>query len=210
MTPGAAGYYSYFDTIDKRGYYVFEVGGWRVYVLNSNCDKIDCGTENQWFNQQLRDHPAACTLMAMHHPRYSSGLEHGSSTVPRPFWRTAYQHRVDVALAGHDHDYERFRRMDGEGVHRAKGIVSFVSGTGGKSLYHLGRKRPNSQYFQARQVRGAQADPGRRHLELELPHHGRHLARQRHERLRLTDRCPPSSRRLSTGENRRRPRAAGG
>ena len=150
QTPGAAGYYSYFDTIDKRGYYVFGVGGWRVYVLNSNCDKIDCGTENKWFNQQLRDHPAACTLMAMHHPRYSSGLEHGSSTVPRPFWRTAYQHRVDVALAGHDHDYERFRRMDGDGAHRAKGIVSFVSGTGGKSLYHLGRKRPYSQYFQAR------------------------------------------------------------
>jgi len=150
MTPGAAGYYSYFDTTEKRGYYVFEVGGWRVYVLNSNCDKINCGTENLWFNQQLRDHPAACTLMAMHHPRYSSGLEHGSSTVPRPFWRTAYQHHVDVALAGHDHDYERFRRMDGEGVRRAKGIVSFVSGTGGRSLYHLGTKRPNSQYFQAR------------------------------------------------------------
>ena len=150
MTPGAAGYYSYFDTIEKRGYYVFEVGGWRVYVLNSNCGKMDCGTENQWFNQQLRDHPAACTLMAMHHPRYSSGLEHGSSTVPRPFWRTAYRHRVDIALAGHDHDYERFARMDGEGVHRTKGIVSFVSGTGGKSLYHLGRKRANSRYFQAR------------------------------------------------------------
>ena len=118
-------------------------------MLNSNCDKMDCGTENRWFNQQLRDHPATCTLMAMHHPRYSSGLEHGSSTVPRPFWRTAYRHHVDIALAGHDHDYERFRRMDGEGVHRAKGIVSFVSGTGGKSLYHLGRRRANSRYFQA-------------------------------------------------------------
>jgi len=150
LTPGAAGFYGYFSTVDKRGYYVFQVGGWRVYVLNSNCDKMDCGTENLWFNQQLRDHPAACTLMAMHHPRYSSGLEHGSSAIPRPFWRTAYQHRVDVALAGHDHDYERFRRMDGDGVHRAKGIVSFVSGTGGKSLYHVGQRRPYSRYFQAR------------------------------------------------------------
>ena len=148
-TAGAAGYYGYFGQIEKRGYYVFEVGGWRVYVLNSNCDKMDCGTENLWFNQQLRDHPAACTLMAMHHPRYSSGLEHGSSTVPRPFWRTAYKYGVDVALAGHDHDYERFRRMDGEGVYREKGIVSFVSGTGGKSLYHMGQKRTNSRYFQA-------------------------------------------------------------
>ncbi len=148
-TAHAAGYYSYFGKIEKRGYYVFGVGGWRVYVLNTNCAKMDCGTENAWFNQQLRDHPSACTIMAMHHPRYSSGREHGSSTVPRNLWRTAYKHGVDVALAGHDHDYERFRRMDAEGVYRQKGIVSFVSGTGGKSLYHMGRKRTNSQYFQA-------------------------------------------------------------
>ena len=73
LTPGAAGFYGYFSTVDKRGYYVFQVGGWRVYVLNSNCDKMDCGAENLWFNQQLRDHPAACALMAMHHPRYSFG-----------------------------------------------------------------------------------------------------------------------------------------
>jgi acid phosphatase type 7 len=150
LTPGAAGFYGYFSTINKRGYYVFKVGSWRVYVLNSNCDKMDCGTENLWFNQQLRDHPAKCTLMAMHHPRYSSGQEHGSSTLPRPFWRTAYQHRVDVALAGHDHDYERFRRMDGDGVHRAKGIKSFVSGTGGKSLYQAGQRARYSRYFQGR------------------------------------------------------------
>ena len=149
MTSHAAGYFGYFSGAKTRGYDVFEVGGWRVYRLNSNCDKISCATEKAWFEQQLRDHPTACTVMAMHHPRYSSGLEHGSSTIARNLWRTAYAHGVDVALAGHDHDYERFRRMDAEGVYRGKGIVSFVSGTGGKSLYHMGRKRTNSQYFQA-------------------------------------------------------------
>ena len=133
--------------------------------------------------------------MAMHHPRYSSGLEHGSSTVPRPFWRTAYRHRVDIALAGHDHDYERFARMDGEGVHRTKGIVSFVSGTGGKSLYHLGRKRANSPVLPGQEVRRAEADPGQRHLELELPHHGRDVARQRLDPLRLTAGSPRAAHR---------------
>jgi hypothetical protein len=85
----------------------------------------------------------------MHHPRYSSGKEHGSSTVPRPFWRTAYRHHLDIALAGHDHDYERFKRLDGDGTYRSNGIVSFVVGTGGKSLYHLGTRRYGSQFFQA-------------------------------------------------------------
>ena len=150
MTPGAAGYYSYFDTTEKRGYYVFEVGGWRVYVLNSNCDKIDCGTENLWFNQQLRDHPAACTLMAMHHPRYSSGLEHGSSTVPAP----VLADRLPAPRRRRPgRPRPRLRAVPADGRARVsagtKGIVSFVSGTGGKSLYHLGTRRPNSQYFQA-------------------------------------------------------------
>lgn len=148
-TSHADGYYAYFPAVARPGYYVFTLNGWRIYVLNSNCDRISCATENTWFDNQLTAHPSACSIMAMHHPRYSSGKEHGSSTVPRPFWRTAYRHHLDIALAGHDHDYERFKRLDGDGTYRTNGIVSFVVGTGGKSLYHLGTRRYGSQFFQA-------------------------------------------------------------
>jgi len=86
----------------------------------------------------------------MHHPRFSSG-EHGSDPTMRKFWRVAYEHRVDIALAGHDHDYERFAPMNPDGDLRPRrGIQSFVSGTGGKSLYAREHNPPGSRFFNGR------------------------------------------------------------
>ena len=147
---GAAGYYAYFDQ-KAPGYYAWNAGTWRIYNLNSNCDKIDCEAEEAWLRKDLDDHPHACTIVAMHHPRWSSGLEHGSNPSVGRFWRIAYNHRVDVALAGHDHDYERVRADEPGRQGRAhRGIQSFVSGAGGKSLYHLGAREKGSQIFTAR------------------------------------------------------------
>ena len=65
------------------------------------------------------------------------------------FWEIAYDQRVDLSLAGHDHDYERFAPMDANGsVRPGRGITSFVAGTGGKSLYSPGEPQEGSQYFQ--------------------------------------------------------------
>jgi alkaline phosphatase len=84
----------------------------------------------------------------MHHPRYSSGRA-GSSDMVAPFWRVAYGHGVDLALAGHDHDYERFAKLDGDAHYRQDGITSFVVGTGGKSLVPRGPLEKGSRYFRA-------------------------------------------------------------
>jgi len=147
-TPGAAGYYSYFGR-NAPGYYVTRVGSWRIYLLNTNCAKVDCAREQAWLRHDLVAHPVACSAIAMHQARYSSGDEHGSDPHLAPFWRIAYAQHVDLALAGHDHDYERFHRMDGDGHRRTDGLLSFVSGTGGKSLYGLGTRAPGSAYFQS-------------------------------------------------------------
>ena len=98
-----------------------------------------------------------------------------------PFFRVAYGHRVDLALAGHDHDYERFAPMDGDAHLRADGVASFVVGTGGKSLVPRGSAERGSRYFRAdrfgilnlslgrgafswdfRTITGGVRDPGRR------------------------------------------------
>jgi hypothetical protein len=42
---------------------------------------------------------------------------------------------VDVALAGHNHDYERFPTLDGSGNPDPAGVQEFVVGTGGKNHY---------------------------------------------------------------------------
>jgi hypothetical protein len=148
-TAGATGYYSYFGR-RSPGYYAWDAGTWRVYSLNSNCDFIDCAAETAWLRRDMDAHPRKCQIITMHAPRFSSGLEHGNATYVAPFWRVAYNHRADIALAGHDHDYERFARLAPDGTKRPyRGIRSFVVGTGGRSLYHLGTRKAGSAYFQA-------------------------------------------------------------
>jgi 3',5'-cyclic AMP phosphodiesterase CpdA len=136
-TPGAAGYFRYFgQSPGSRGYYTFSLKNWRIYALNSNCDAIDCTRQVRWLARNLRTHPRRCTMLTMHHPRYSSG-PHGSDPSMSRFWRVALRHRADVALAGHDHVYERLVRMNANGQRDRRGIASFVVGTGGSSLYQF-------------------------------------------------------------------------
>ena len=152
LTPGASGYYTYFRNRQPGppGYYRVAAGAWQVFVLNSNCDKVSCGREAAWLDRQMRAHPSRCSMITMHHPRYSSGAEHGNDPSVIPFWRVAYRHRADLVLTGHEHDYERFRRMDAVGHLRPyRGLLEFVVGTGGRNLYHSGTRKTGSAYFQA-------------------------------------------------------------
>lgn len=148
-TTGADGYYQYFagqPDVAAPGYYAVQLGAWRVYVLNTNCTEVDCATERQWLRTALAERPAQCTLFTMHHPRFSSG-EHGSQRVAQPFLRIGYRHGLDLALAGHDHHYERFARMDPDGQRdAARGFFQFVSGAGGKSHYDVDSTVAGSQF----------------------------------------------------------------
>jgi hypothetical protein len=56
-----------------------------------------------------------------------------------PFRRAMNAGAVDLYLAGHDHDYERFDQVNGDTFRQ------FVIGTGGKSLYSLAAIKPGSQ-----------------------------------------------------------------
>ena len=147
LTPGASGYYSYFRNQQpgRPGYYAFDVNGWRIYALNSVCTKIDCAQEIRWMERDMANHPRRCSAIAMHHPRFSSGSEHGSTPEAGRFWKVAYRHHVDLALAGHDHDYERFARMDPAGAPAGDGVYSFVSGASGKGLYEFGKTVSGSE-----------------------------------------------------------------
>jgi hypothetical protein len=148
---GAAGYFAYFQRITSPpGYYAFNIGRWRVYALNSNCSAVDCGAEAAWLNRDMTSHPRLCTALTMHHPRYSSGAQHGDSPEVRPLWQVAVNHHADLALAGHDHEYERFRAMDANGHISRTGLVSFVVGTGGKDLYSKGATHVGSVVFDSR------------------------------------------------------------
>jgi hypothetical protein len=152
LTPGAAGYYSYFGTAagdPAKGYYSFDLGAWHVVVLNSNCAAVGgChagSPQEQWLAADLAAHPDRCTLAYWHHPRFSSG-PHGNDASTDAFWRALYAAGADVILTGHDHVYERFAPQDPDGaVDPGRGIRQFVVGTGGKNLTSFPVVRANSE-----------------------------------------------------------------
>lgn len=148
LTSNAAPFFAH-EGLTAPGYRAIDVGSWRVYLLNSNCGPVDCGVEAAWLDGDLRAHPHRCSLLAMHYPRFSSGVEHGSNPGMNVFWDVAYRRHVDVAVAGHEHDYERFAALTPDGSPApGRGIVSFVSGLGGRSLYDMGSPIAGSQHVE--------------------------------------------------------------
>ncbi len=159
QTPGAAGYYDYFGPAAgdrSKGWYSYDLGTWHVVALNSNCSSIGgCGPGSPqllWLAADLAAHPRACTLAYWHHPRFSSGA-HGDDTTYDAFWRTLYAAGVDLVLAGHDHDYERFAPQDPDGKpNPAHGIREIVAGTGGREVRPFSTLRANSEARNAKDL----------------------------------------------------------
>ena len=152
-TSGAAGYYQYFGAAagsPTKGYYSFDVGGWHLIALNSNCSAVggcDAGSpQEQWLRADLAAHASAsCTLAYWHHPRFSSG-EYGSDSTYQDFWHALFEANADVVLVAHDHGYERFAPQTPRGVpDTVRGIRQFVSGSGGKGLHTFPAVRANSE-----------------------------------------------------------------
>jgi hypothetical protein len=148
-TAGAAGYFAYFGAAagdPAKGYYVYDLGAWRVYVLNSNCSIVSCAAgsvQEQWLRADLAANPRACVLAYWHHPRFSDGT-HGNSTSVQPFWQALYESGAEIIVSGHDHDYQRFApQTPSGGLDSSRGIVEFVAGMGGRSHYAFATTQPN-------------------------------------------------------------------
>jgi hypothetical protein len=150
---GAAYYFQYFGVAagdPKTGYYSYDLGGWHILVLNSECAEVGgCGTgspEEKWLRADLTAHPSGCTLAYFHKPRFSSGLTHGNDPEVGAFWQALYDANAELILNGHDHDYERFAPQDPNGnADPKRGIREFVVGTGGKNHREFGIHKSNSE-----------------------------------------------------------------
>ena len=138
-TPGAAGFFRYFGRRAGRlagAWYTYRLGGWKVFVLDTNCVRhVRCGPASRqyrWLRAELRRTRTRCVLAYGHHPRYSSGPRGGDRGV-QPLWRLLAAHRVELYLAGHTHNYERFDPRDARGrTDWRRGVRQFVVGTGGR------------------------------------------------------------------------------
>jgi hypothetical protein len=147
--PDASSYFDYFGPAAGergKGWYAYELGGWRVYALNSNVAADSGSEQSRWLRADLAMHPRRCVLAYWHHPRFSSG-PHGSSTRTAALYQALYDAGADVLVVGHDHDYERFSPQSPAGAaDSARGIREFVVGSGGGELYRFGTPQPNSVF----------------------------------------------------------------
>jgi hypothetical protein len=148
-TIDAKPYYEYFGKKagdPGKGYYSFNLGNWHLIAVNTmlmdECTPwkniITKCNENleqmKWLKKDLERNKNDCTLVYGHHPLFSSGVAKSTLRV-FPMWELLYSNNVDVVLAGHAHDYERFSLQDPQGKPDLKrGIREFVVGTGGIEL----------------------------------------------------------------------------
>ena len=147
-TQGADGYFDYFGRRAHRGnggYYSFDLGAWHLVAVNSGPGSIS-DAQLDWIQRDLRRSDATCELAYWHHPRWSSGTNHGSDEEMADLWRVLYRQGVDVVLNGHEHNYERFALLSPSGRRAPRtGIREFVVGTGGADSYPFGDPIRGSQ-----------------------------------------------------------------
>jgi acid phosphatase type 7 len=147
----AQGYFDYFNGPGQRhgpagdrqlGYYSYDIGDWHFVALNTSdgCrKKIPChvgSAMHSWLVADLARTRSKCVLAYAHHPRFQHGDVHGDNPRVGPLWDALVDARVDVILFGHEHNFQQLAPLDKAGkVDRARGLRSFIVGTGGADGY---------------------------------------------------------------------------
>lgn len=82
-----------------------------IVCLDSN--RPDDAEQLAWLDSTLQSTDATWIIAMMHHPPYSGG-SHGSSLDVRANFSPLFErYGVQLVLAGHDHDYQRSRSING-------------------------------------------------------------------------------------------------
>ena len=151
-TPGATGYFDAFGSAagpDRNGWYAYEIAGWQVLSLNSNCWEIGgCepgSPQFEWLAAELATRPDACRVAYWHHPRYSSSGTHANAENMAPLVELLTDAGTEVILAGHAHHYERFAALGTDGLPDTNGPRFFTVGTGGTHPRGFSAVEPGSE-----------------------------------------------------------------
>jgi len=114
----------FYDHFNMKGeeFYRLKKGNVAFYALNSNyMDK----RQVKWLEEELAKDTSEWKIAFFHHPPYSSGGKHGSSSGVREVVEPIFlKYGVNAVFSGHEHFYERIKPQ--------KGIYYFISGAGGK------------------------------------------------------------------------------
>jgi hypothetical protein len=147
----ATGYFSYWGALANGpgGYYSYDVGGWHVIALNTDCGFIGgCGAgspEELWLAADLAAHPTGCTLVYWHEPRWNAVGGGVSDASFDALWRDISAAHAELVLSGHEHVYARFTPLDASGAPSATGVRQIIVGTGGGSHLAVSSWAPTVQ-----------------------------------------------------------------
>jgi hypothetical protein len=145
-TSSAAGYFDYFNGSGvqtglagdrSKGYYSWDVGDWHFVALNTVSNGSISSTQLTWLQQDLAANTKPCTAAYFHHPRWSTGNYSGYSGVQSAY-TALYNAKADLILVGHDHNYQRSKKINASGAVAADGFRQILVGTGGRDFYSLG------------------------------------------------------------------------
>jgi hypothetical protein len=133
-------YYLYFTNAGplSRGYRAWDVGGWRLYALNTELPSPELRqAQLDWLERDLNAHyKAKCILAYFHRPPFSSGK---FASLPRavPIFRRLFKYGGDLVVTGHEHFFATLPPLTPDGVvDRSHGVPTLVAGTGGAAFFN--------------------------------------------------------------------------
>jgi hypothetical protein len=107
--------------MNGQKYYTYKKGNVRFFALDSNYMNPQ---QLAWLEQELLNSGSEWKICYFHHPLYSSGAFHGSSTELRLMLEPIFvKFGVQVVFAGHEHVYERLKPQ--------KNVYYFTEGASG-------------------------------------------------------------------------------
>jgi calcineurin-like phosphoesterase family protein/purple acid phosphatase-like protein len=135
-------------------HYSFDYGPVHFIVLDTEFTFQDATRRSEqlaWAEADLAASRQPWKIAVFHRPPYSSGTEHGSDLVVRSAFGPLFErYHVDLALSGHDHDYERSIPMR-LSTDPSDGHVTYVvTGGGGAGLYTVTAGNPWTAYVSSR------------------------------------------------------------
>jgi 3',5'-cyclic AMP phosphodiesterase CpdA len=115
-------YFEAFVLPEPERYYSFDWGN--VHFVAIDTTQRDA-RQLVWLDEDLAKNRLPWVIVYGHHPMYTSSLRGPQRWIREAFASIVTRHKVDLVLAGHEHQYERFRVAD---------VNYIVSGGGGGQL----------------------------------------------------------------------------
>ncbi|MEO8552317.1 MAG: metallophosphoesterase [Kofleriaceae bacterium] len=121
-TARGAPYFEAFVLPEPERYYSFDWGDVHFVAIDTTHRDAE---QLVWLDKDLTANKLPWTIVYGHHPMYTNSLRGPQMWVRRSFAKIVTDHKVDLVLSGHEHQYERFK---------VAGVNYVVSGGGGGQL----------------------------------------------------------------------------